>query len=89
MAAEACDKSHSFFFACSIGPFFMFCMLSLLFGPGLNTLKRHMAAEARDKSLFFPRDVHSLHVNILRSILHYGLVDTIAHDQTQRKSIHS
>ena len=62
-------------------------MLSLLFGPGLNTLKRHMAAEARDKSLF-SRAVQSLHVNILRSILHYGLVDTIAHDQTQRKSIH-
>ena len=55
MAAEACDKSHSFFFACSIGPLFMFCMLSLLFRPGLNTLKRHMAAEARDKSLFFSR----------------------------------
>ena len=38
---------------------------------------------------FFSRAVQSLHVNILRSILHYGLVDTIAHDQTQRKSIHS
>ena len=61
----------------------MFCMLSLLFGPGLNTLKRHMAAEARDKSLSFFQPVQSFPVNILRSILHYGLVDTIAHGKNR------